>query len=291
MARLVGTGQVEFFGAPSARFRGSGNPRLFGATGLPAQPGPGNRSSSEPRAPSLIGVRQTALFGGPRAEPHRGQADGTLRRAARRASPGPGQRSSSERRQPVPGQGSLTSMGSGLRSSSERRASAPSGWVPRPTGQGCGTPRSPAPRLLEPAHRHSSERRAAGSNQGSLLFGARISRGQANGAPRSPARRASPGPGQRSSSERRQPVPPGQGHRPSSEERQPRLTRGRVSRSHRGQAGGTLRRVVRRASPGHGNRSSSEPRAPHPAETGITHLIGKPVPRTPRGERRSATRG
>jgi hypothetical protein len=84
MARLVGTGQVEFFGAPSARFRGSGNPRLFGATGLPAQPGPGNRSSSEPRAPSLIGVRQTALFGGPRAEPHRDQGSGALRSVASR---------------------------------------------------------------------------------------------------------------------------------------------------------------------------------------------------------------
>jgi hypothetical protein len=198
-------------------------------------------------------------------------------------------------------------MGLGNRSSSERRASVPPGWVPRPLGAGsrCSSEhRAPPPGTRQSALLGAPSGRFL---QGSPLFGARRSRGQATGALRSPARRASLEPGQRSSSERRQPVPPGQRHRPSSEERQPSpggagspsltgvrqtaLFGGPRAEPHRGQADGTLRRAARRASPGHGNRSSSGPRALLPVETGITRLIGKPVPPTPRGERRSATRG
>jgi hypothetical protein len=115
--RLTGIGPSELFGAPSVRLIGMGPrppwgraPNLFGgsrpasrhpATGTlrrvvrQVPPGPpalrselltgsGNRSSSEPCAPSLTGVRQTALFGGPRAEPHRDQGSGALRSVASR---------------------------------------------------------------------------------------------------------------------------------------------------------------------------------------------------------------
>jgi hypothetical protein len=277
-ARLVGTGQVELFGASPARFHGSGNLQLFGAVGTPAHLGPGNRSSSEPRAPSLIEVRQTALFGGPRAEPHRGQADGTLRRAASRASPGPGQQRSSERRQPVPpwsGKPHFTGTGQSelLGASSARlNGMSPSplrGRVSVLLGAPPPASRDPATGTLRSVERQEPNRAPRSSERGALgvrqpeFFGTpraelhrgqaigvlrnparRAPRGNATGALRRPARGASSGPGQQRSSERGQPVPPGQGHRPL------RRNGNLVSTG----AGNPI-------SPEHGRRHSSERRA------------------------------
>jgi hypothetical protein len=234
-------GALRSAGQPVPRVR---EPAALRSCWSPSLPGPGNRSSSEHRAPSLT----------------RGQADGSLRRAASRTSPRPRRRHSSESREqrfnglearligmsPPP-------LGAGPRCSPEHR-------TPPPGIQATGTLRSADDRV---------PLRAA-------LLGAWSSRGSAHGTLRSVAGDASPGPGRRHSSESREPNltgaaqtalfggPRATPHRDMS----PPLFGVAASGLDSGQGTSGLS--------GPGNRSSSEPRTPSLDGAARTALFGGP---------------
>jgi hypothetical protein len=262
----TGARQPELFGAPRAEpHRGQATGALRSIVRR-ASPGQGTASSSEPTAPHLTGTGKPHLLGGaaPPSHPgqsppptgaghpaHRGQADGTPRGAASRTPPGQSKRSSSERRAP-------SSTGAGNRTSSEGRP-------PTSPGQ---------------SKRSSSERRAPSSTGtgNRQLFGAdgpppRRDRepdllgGTAPHLTPGQDRPASPGPGNRSSSEPRALSSTGMGPPPLW-----------------GRANGALRSTARPASPGPGKRSSSEPRAPGSTGTGNRKLFGADGP-PPRRDR------
>jgi hypothetical protein len=183
--------QAALFGAPGVEPRGTGKPELFGARATQYRPasehplrlgqdpdptGHGRRRSSEHRASHLGGRRTRAL-----------------RSTGEPAPPGPGNRNSSEDRQ-------ASSTGQGNRHSSEGRQASST----RPGDRHSSEGRQAS--FTRPGNRHSSEGWQASfigtGNQ--RLFGAEgtppqsgqdhpASRDQANGAPRSTARRVSTG--------------------------------------------------------------------------------------------------
>jgi hypothetical protein len=115
IARLVpGIGQPTLFGVSRVRFHPGQHPTSSEGGWVP--PGCGRRSSSEPRAPSLIGERQPAPFGVLCAVFHWDREPGALRSLGHPISSGQGTWSSSEPRAPQ------ISSEQGKWSSSEPRA-------------------------------------------------------------------------------------------------------------------------------------------------------------------------
>jgi hypothetical protein len=225
----------------------------------PRPSGHGERRSSEHRPHGLVGVRQPALFGAPRARLHRDREPGALRSLGPPTPTGTGQTAlfgaprAPPRREKADG---------ALRSTAS----------PNPPGQGTG----PLRRAGTPPQRNREPDLFGGSAPNPTGPGPRYGMdtpptGQAHGALRGTASCASPGPGNRSSSEPRasglvgtgtssssepgRPEPTGTGTRTSSEGRHPRLGSGRDLQ------------------PRPGRRRSSERRPPGPG-TGTPDLFG-----------------
>ena len=200
----TGARQPALFGAPRARPHRNREPDLFGGA-APHSTGTGNRTSSEARHPISTRPMPTASLA--RNPGPRGTTTGALRSTARTASTESSKRSSSEHREPG-------STGQGTRRSSEHRAPHPTG-TGNPELFGASSPplhrnREPnlfggaAPHSTGTGNRTSSEVRHPISPGQDLATGwTPRPLGLADGAPRSTDRHASPGPGNRSSSEHR----------------------------------------------------------------------------------------
>jgi hypothetical protein len=312
----TGARQTAPFGAPRARPHRSREPGALRSIGHPTPPG----------------ARQPALFGAPRARPHRGTANGVLRSTARTASSGQGTWRPSGHRAPHPTRDREPDLLGGLAPHLNPGQSPQPRWQGTPAHRGTanGALRSTA-RTASPGHgkRRSSEHRAHGltgagnpallgatgpplhPGQGtgpprrtgppphrvrtSLRDGHPAHWGRADGASRGTASLASPGPGNRSSSEPRALGPV--------RDRDPELLGARAPRFHRDREPGPPRRPgapasaragtsslapatgaprsLARQDPGLESRTSSEARTPH--------LTGHRPPRPPgQGHRRPA---
>jgi hypothetical protein len=202
--------RAELFGASSSAPRWSRAARALRSAGQPVPRAREPAALRSRRPPSPPEARQPVFLGSPRAgphreaPPHRDESPAPWGRVtALFGAPRPASRDPADGLfgAPPPGSDRAPLLGAGARGAGNRSSSEPR--APRLTrGLADGTPRRAASRAspetaTAPLRRNGSSSRPRGRERP-------ISWGQATGALRSPARRASPGPRRRRSSESRE---------------------------------------------------------------------------------------